>query len=48
MFTVSVEVCAAVPLRVTDAGLSEQVGRSLAPLGDAVSAHFNPTLPLNP
>ena len=46
--TVSVEVCATVPLRETDTGLKLQVGRLLTAVIAVVTLHVRFTVPLNP
>jgi hypothetical protein len=48
VLTVSVDVCAAVPLRVTEAGLRLQVGVSVTPVIVVVTAQVTLTLPENP
>lgn len=48
VFTVSVEVWAAVPLIAIEVGLRLHVGRSLAPRGDEVMAQVRVTVPANP
>jgi hypothetical protein len=46
--TVSVEVCAAAPLIVTEVGFRLHVGMSLTPVSIVVTLQVKSTIPLNP
>jgi len=48
VFTVSVAVCAAAPLIVTEVGFRLHVGMSLTPFSVVVTLQVRSTIPLNP